>query len=290
MAITVTERPDSRRWSGGVSPICEFRYRISGTASDTATMAALLAAAPESYEDLVRDLHPSLEPVEATVDETTARGLWDATVPYVRPDRRTAPASTIGTVRVKWHTGGGTQHTIACIETLSAYGAPGVTPDVSDTGDLIRYNSETKTSEGLDIACPIFAFTVSKVFAVGELPSPGYLFWATATTNDAPWTVTDTVTGQTYTFDTGEVLFKGVEMNEVRSDGGVELVFEFEAAPNRDDIEVGLITGIAKRGMQWLEVKYRPKPVFDIGGLMGEPMAAYVMSLYYSTDYASLGI
>jgi hypothetical protein len=285
--VTVAEKPDSRRWSGAS---CELRYRVRGTSGDTTAKAALLAAAPASYEGLVRESNPSLEPVEGTVDQTTDCGTWDAAVRYVRPDYRTAPPSDIGTVRVKWHTKGGTQHTQVCKVVQAAYGAPGLVPSTEDTGKLIGYDPQTNVAAGLDIACPVFGFSVSKVFAAGEMPPPGYLFWATATTNDAPWTVTDTVTGHSYTFDTGEVLFKGVELGEVRSDGGVELVYEFEAAPNRDDIEVGLITGIAKRGMQYLEVHYTPKEEYAIGLMMGAPAVVYVMSLYDSTDYGNLGI
>jgi len=284
---TVTERPDSRRWSGGA---CEFRYRVRGTASDTAAMAALLAAAPQTYQGLVRQLNPSLEAVEGTVDESAGTGQWDAAVNYVRPDRQSPPESTIGTVRMKWHTGGGTQHVTACIRTAAAYGAPGINAQTSDTGDLVNYDQQGQRAEGIEIGCPVFAFTVSKVFAVDELPSPGYLFWATDTVNDAPWTVTDTVTGQTYTFDTAEALFKGVEMNEVRADGGVELVFEFEASPNRDDITVGEIGPIAKYGWQRLEVKYRPKVLNGLGVMGAEPIAAYVQDLYYSTDFGNLGV
>jgi hypothetical protein len=121
-----------------------------------------------------------------------------------------------------------------------------------------------------------------------------------------------TLTGTTNTaafrgFYPGEVLFLGAsgnqEWDEEKGDGPWSLSFKFTASPNAgptynaatgsrtdsvEPITVGSITGITKRGHEYLWVRYES----DVEGtsLLKKPKMVYVNKVYRDGDFSGLGI
>ena len=62
------------------------------------------------------------------------------------------------------------------------------------------------------------------------------------------------------------------------------------ASPNRTGITVGDITGIAKKGWEYLWVRYEDAEDSTAKTLVKRPVAAYVEKVYESGDFAALGI
>jgi hypothetical protein len=154
------------------------------------------------------------------------------------------------------------------------------------TGAISRGSADSV--EGVDIVAPIFKFSVSKVFAEGSLPSLATLFGLTGTVNIATFTVTDTLTGLTITLAAGECLFEGVDFGDPRGDNGVEFAYDFSASPNATGLTVGSMTGIAKKG--WEYIWERCQPVSGGLAMTQKPVCVYVDQVYKDGAFAGLGL
>ena len=96
-----------------------------------------------------------------------------------------------------------------------------------------------------------------------------------------------------YTFRTkapGSVLCVGVQGSANWEKKRWELTFNFEHSPNVEGIQVGDITGISKRGYDYLDVHY--KQVTDASGkeLVAIPVQADVLQVIDGRDFGGLGI
>jgi hypothetical protein len=99
-------------------------------------------------------------------------------------------------------------------------------------------------------------------------------------------------------FAPGEVRFDGPEgsqqWDEEKGDGPWNLNFRFTAEPNAGDegtipaLEIGDITGVEKKGHEYLEVKY-DQTVVD-GVTVPKPAAVYVSEVLDEVDFALFGI
>jgi hypothetical protein len=89
------------------------------------------------------------------------------------------------------------------------------------------------------------------------------------------------------TFAEGELLFLGADFSAA-SGGEVSITYKFVASPNRTGLTVGPITGIAKKGHEYLWVLYRPNQSGNF--LVKVPVAVYVHKVYESGDFTLLGI
>jgi hypothetical protein len=100
------------------------------------------------------------------------------------------------------------------------------------------------------------------------------------------------------TFLAGEVLFLGCsgnqEWDEEKGDGPWSLSYKFVASPNAGvgqtlpPIEIGTITGIEKKGHEYLWVRYENS--VSSGNVLKKPRYVYVNQVYASSDFADLGI
>ena len=69
-----------------------------------------------------------------------------------------------------------------------------------------------------------------------------------------------------------------------------EITFKFAGSPNRTGITVGPITGIAKKGWEYLWVRYADAEDPASNTLVKQPVAAYVEKVYEDGSFSSLGI
>ena len=93
-------------------------------------------------------------------------------------------------------------------------------------------------------------------------------------------------------FAHGELLFVGETVNYADGDPYVEVQFKFLISENSDDIEVGNMTGISKRGWHGLWCKYR-KDVKTVNGKkyqVIEPQGVAIEKIYKAADFTEMGL
>jgi hypothetical protein len=105
--------------------------------------------------------------------------------------------------------------------------------------------------------------------------------------------LTGTTNGAAFrTFEAGEVLFLGAsgsqEWDEDKGDGPWTLSFKFVASKNLTAQTIGSITGIEKKGHEYLWVRYES----SVSGsdLVKKPKYVYVNTVYREGDFSGLGI
>ena len=265
---TLTEKIDSREWTEADKSSVTFHYILDGTADDLTAKSLLLSSTPTSYDGLVRD-ECTLEPI--FVDTVTGVGKWDCRVRYVKPE--------VGESSFAFDTGGGTQHTTQSITTVSRYAASGTAPDFGGAIGVTHDNVE-----GVDITVPIYNFSETHYLSAAKVTTAykGTLFQLTGKVNS----------GSFRGLAAGECLFLGASGSRrgTGPDDDWEITFRFAGSPNRTGISVGPITGISKKGWEYLWVRYADAEDTGSNTLVKQPVAAYVEKVYEEGNFAALGI
>lgn len=268
MAITITEKFDSRESTTGDNATVDLKYLITGTADDIEAKSELGNTAPALYDGLTR-LSRHVEPI----GDPTVSLAWDGTVRY---GIKQSPPET-GESSYCFETAGGTQHITQSIETVHKYAVSGSTAPDFDGAIGVTKDSV----EGVDITLPIFNFSETHYFNDSAVSSSykALLFHKTGMYNNDSFK----------SFEPGEVLFLGASGSK-RGLGDWEITFRFAASQNRTDIMVGSIGPISKKGWEYLWVRYEDAEDTTAKALIKKPVAAYVEKVYYGTDFTSLGI
>jgi hypothetical protein len=269
----------------------EEPYVVTGVAGVGQAVATALAAAAAAGEETIEEGGVTLYQVGASwefvTESTTADGLsqtYEVRLNYASDAFR---KRDVGDVQLSYDTLGGSIHvTIAQSETVY----PSAGSNTASFNNVI--GNQGDSADGTDVTVPVFNLTVTKVFAVSNLPAPGDVFWLSGRYNAAPVTFTDSTTHETITFLAGEVTFKGARHPVPRADGAVEMTFDFFGSPNRTNITIAGITGIDKKGSQYVWVRYDQKPSGLSGSqvLVLEPKYVIVNDVIESGDFNLLRI
>ncbi len=263
MPIVVAEKWDSRETTLGEDSSVDLRYVIRGTDSDIDAHAALIANSPALYGSLFR---------QTSHIERIAEDTWEGSVRYGTTD----PPET-GDSSFSFDTGGGNQHITQGLGTVGSYPAPGGTaPNFRGAIGVTQDNVE-----GVDVTVPVYNFSETHYIAVAAVTGAykSALFYLTGTVNN----------GGFKGFDAGEVLFLGASGSQ-RGEDDWEITFKFAASPNATGLVVGDITGIAKKGWEYLWVRYADAEDTAAKVLVKKPIAAYVDQVYPYGNFAGLGI
>jgi len=268
MLVTVEERAESRESTTGESASVELLYVVRGTASDIEAKATLAGATPLMYDGLPREsLHVS--PVFVDVDNPDG-SIWEGVVRYGR-----TPRPETGQSLFSFDTGGGTQHVTQSLQTVGKYAAPGQT--APGFGGAIGVTKDSV--DGVDITVPVYNWTethyLDDVYVSGSYKAA--LFRLTGKVNQSGFRG----------FESGEVVFLGASGSK-RGEEDWEITFRFAASPNRWDLTVGSISGIRKRGWEYLWVRYVDEE--DDGVLVKRPASVYVEQVYEYGDFRQLAI
>jgi len=263
MPITVTEKWDSRPTTLGDQPSVDLSYVIDGTDDDVAAHAALLSTAPALYGGLI---------LQTSHIERLAEYTWDGSVRY-----GLTQTPQTGQSQFSFDTGGGTQHVTQGITNVHRYAPAGQTaPDfrggIGVTPDHV---------EGVDITVPVYNFSETHYFDDSTVTG-GYkatLFSLTGSVNNSGFKG----------FASGEVLFLGASGSK-RGQEPWEIAFKFAASPNATGLTVGDITGIDKKGWEYLWVRYSDQEDSAAKMLVKRPIAAYVEQVYPYGNFSGLGI
>lgn len=246
----------------------ELTYIIRHTHDDAVARQALLNGSPWSWRGKRRE--------DAEVEEI-GHHLWLGTVRY--SERETQ--RQVNQSRFSFETRGGSQHISQSLATVGRYAATGTT--AADFGGAIAVDGDSV--QGTEITVPVYTFTETHYF---DDVSTGYkstLFYLTGRVNDASFKG----------LAAGEALFLGAAGTKSGSNSGGggepwEITFAFAGSPNVSGLSIGEITGIAKKGWEYLWVRYTEAEDTAAKMLIRKPIAAYVERVYREGNFASLGI
>jgi hypothetical protein len=190
-------------------------------------------------------------------------------------------------------TSGGTQHiTQAKGGTVTVSGSTTTTtgterrfpPSAPSMDSAIGVDGDSVA--GVDVVVPQLTWTETY-----DVPS-------TYVTNDYIKTVaalTGTVNNAAFrSFAAGEVLFLGAsgshEWDEEKGDGPWSLSYKFVASSNVTNETIGSITGIDKKGHEYLWVRYEDAVDGSASVALKRPKYVYINKVYRDGSFASLGI
>lgn len=272
MAIVCSENMNSRQVTEGRS--AELIYTIRGTEDQAAAIAALKAQAPLVFAGLARQ--PVLvEPVH--VDTTDPdHCLWTGTVSYDVREYQEPPE--VGDSSFAFDTAGGTQHITQSLSTVARY----PTATAPDCGGAIGVTADSV--EGVDITVPVYAFSETHYFAAATVNDTfkGRLFGLTGKVN----------AGAFRGLAAGECLFLGASGSRrgTSASDDWEITYKFAGSPNRTGLSVGSITGISKKGWEYLWVRYEDQVDDTANVLVKRPVAVYIERVYENGNFGDLGI
>lgn len=241
-------------------------YSITNTNNDATAESLLIANAP-SFQ--------TVSGIPLTKKVLTLRavdyGAYDAEAKYSFAGLEREPLQE-GESSYQFETAGGTIHiTKALNEEVYPLASS------SDYGLLIGNNGDEPA--GCDIVAPVFSFSETHVLSAATVNATykGKLFSATGTVN----------AGSFKGFDPGEVLFLGASGTS-RGDSAWQINYRFLASKNETGLTIGAITGIAKKGHEYLWVKFVDGDSNDIR--VKQILEVVVNGVYKTHDFSNIGI
>lgn len=290
MAIRCVEKQGSPIVTNAIYPEAEAQFVVTGTTSEHDALAAVSNACVDYY-DLFGDHSVMLPRSEIRVSPTSP-STWIGTVRYAKSN---APIFA-------FDMSGGTQKLTNSIRTVNAYAgewqfipeyspAPGETPrpnlpttrfvttDAPNFKNAIAWDGETVN--GCDVIVPVYNWSETW-YLPGSMVTGAYkakLFQLTGRINQNPFR----------DFQPGEVLFMGARGSR-RGTEDWEINFAFAASQNDDNISVGDLAGIHKRGWDYLWVNYRKSEDSEGARLIPVPSSVHVEQVYKEGDFEGLGI
>jgi len=274
----ITEDKDSRRSTSGDEPTAELKYTIQDCIDDGEARLLLLATAPSTYIVAGKTLVQ-----KSRSHDPRGGGAWKCSVSYGR--RKTEKET--GESSYQFEIGGSSHHITEAIQQTryspSGDGAPAMQCRINVTRDATGH-----TIAGLDIDAPTYAWSETFYLAIG-LVTGAYkaMLYAVAAAPVNKYAFRG--------FQAGEVKFKGAS-GQQRGEEDWAVTFKFEASPNATGLSIVAIdgspkiTGINKKGWEYLWVLYDEALDANAKRLAPEPIGAYVAQVYGESDFALLGI
>lgn len=200
---------------------------------------------------------------------------WQVTISYEKKGAKSEDSEPARRTRA-FDTSGGTQH-ITQAYTETKY--PGSAPDQQKAIGV-----DENGVNGVDIVVPQLQWTETYDVPNAYVTN-GYIKGVSA--------ITGCVNVEPFRgFDPGEVLFLGCtgshEWNVDKGDGPWSLSFRFVASRNKAEVTIGSVSGIEKKGHQYLWVRY--ESAVDSSTLIKKPKHVYVNTVYSEASFAALGI
>lgn len=266
MSIEIHEKIESRRLVAGDNPSAEMVYAITGTTNETEALLIIHNNAPVLFE--VDTLFLPRESVTVRPVENGFQ-MWEGTV-------RFAPIPQTEDSVFSFDTGGGTAHITHARKHINSYPAPG--KQAPNHRGAIGVTQDGNV-EGVDIPVPVFHFSETH-YVPDEFVTPQYkglLARLTGCVN----------TGTFKGLDAGECLFLGASGTK-RNLGDWEVTYRFAGSPNETELAIGDITGIAKKGWEYLWVEYEMTE--EGNRLVTRPVAAHIEEVHRTADLNQLMI
>lgn len=268
MPVVVTEKYQSRDTQTGQSPAVDYVYTVTGSDDTSEIETEVLSAAPTT----VSTASDTLSRLGVTLHQE-GNELWEAIVRY--GFTQTPPFPQTGESSFQFETGGGSERRTHSLETVNSYpsGAPDFKGAIGVTPNGV---------EGVDVVVPQYTF--SEVHFIDDASvTTGY--------KSTIANLTGKVNNATFKgFAAGEVLFLGASGAKRASGDDWEITFRFAAQGNQTGLEVGDITGIAKKGWEYLWTRFEDTEDTTNKALVKTPQAVYIEQVYPEGDFSGLGI
>ncbi len=268
---TVIEKP-RRRKRGGENGGVDLLFLCNGYADEDAAETALLAEAPSTYGALIRK--------NWSIEELGG-GAWEATVTYNKagPLKSKDPPET-GSSEFAFDLTGGRQRIQQALGTVASYSN---LPDIPLFHGAIGVsrNGNSMSVDGCEVVVPEFNYSETHYIAAASVTT-AYVQTLKA--------LTGKVNNASFKgFAAGEVLFLGARGSR-RSDSDWRVDFLFSISENTTGRTVGDITGIDKKGHEYLWVLYEDVEDTTAKMLVRRPIAVYVQQVYATANFSALGI
>lgn len=260
MSFHFDERPESRQQT---SESVTLEFVAYGESDDQFVSSYALAATPAIYSTVYGTFYRQdiqIRPQSAD--------LYYITVPYGPKKREN------GSWTFSFDTTGGTVLVKTSKETVASYGAAG-NPFIPDHKQAIGVNGDNV--EGCEIIIPALRIDVTfrHPYGVVTINHAKTLARLTGKTNSASF----------LGFDAGEVLFLGARGQD-GSEAEAEVTYGFAMSENATGLNIGDISGIAKKGHQYLWTWYSDEE--DSGNPVRRPKFAYVERVYAEANLAQV--
>lgn len=271
MAISMFEKFGSRsgQETSGPGSRQMLSYILTGSSDDIAIKLHVQNNAPPTYDGLIAENY-SIEPL--------CPDVWEANVSYVDPSRKLDAPLSPGEITWEFDTSGGQTH-ITYATLVAKYPASGSSAAPNFTGG-INVGSD-KVPQGVDIAVPMMRVTVRKRVSRSYI-TDSYIYTLeqlTGKVNNATWR------GR----QKGELLFLGASGAQ-GTKVDPEISYSFLASRNVTGLSFGAITGVDKRGHEYLWVATKLQDDSTAGTLVSVPLGVYVHQVYEYGDFNLLGI
>jgi len=258
MSITVERAWESPTYSGDSALQIDVGYLIFGTDDDAEAYVALKAS------------HTSYAGAPASgwrISERRGDQLYVGTITY------TIPANESG-YEFSFSTAGGTAKMTQARATVHSHAVSGTPPNVAGAIGVTKDGVE-----GCDVIVPTFSWKETHVYSTASI-NEAYMI--------ALANVTGSVNSDSFrSFEPGEVRFDGVDGRQL-SPIKFAIDYSFSASPNATGLTIGAMSGISKKGWEYLWILYGETT--SNNRLVKVPIACYVNQVYPYIAFAGLGI
>ncbi len=268
----VEELLDSRKWTRGVNPSAEFRYGVYGVIfDDNAELnahIAVQAASPTSFDGMNR--------LDIRLDKTHAEGHYEFVVDYGLLAGLDTDGNTYSLT-----TRGGRKRVFTSLQTVASYAVSGTPTDHKGA-----INVSENGVEGVDVPDPVYNFQIGRRVAFGDMTPAlkAAIRGLVGSVNHAAYTV------EGDTFQKGELMYLGGDINQGGSGQAFDVQHEFVAIPNKTGLSIGDMTGINAEGHFYTWAQFAEEVDATSGQIANRPIAAYVERLTDYADFSVLGL
>jgi len=274
MVAVITERLKSCAGTKGRDPSRTKSYMVTGAESETLAVAMADAYAPVLYGNLVKQ-NLSFDPGEAP-------DIWYIDVQYGQMQPKEP-----GKVQWQFNAGGMTTHITHGLAHVQSYFASGSgEADPHDGAINVRKDGNGElVIDGVDIGGAGGGFTWSETHWLPYASfTPAYVFGLYAMVvstpvNSTAWRV----------WSAGEVRLLTIS-GSASGEDQVELNFNFAANPNLTGLTKGTITGIDKKGWDYMWMECDTGEDTTAKRLAKKITAVHVEQVYGYGDFTSLGL
>lgn len=271
MPIELRELQKSRFRQIGQASDWELRYYLEGTSDEAEAEDYVLTNTPTTFSGLPRQ-RTTLEPLGPDTWMVSVR--YEPKTPENRPP---PPAPEAGESTYEFEIGTETVNYRQAFEEVAQYSEDSPASDIGFGGAI---NVTEDGVDGTDVQVPVHRFAETHYVPAEEVDAAfkSDIYQATGKVNSA------TFRG----FAAGEVLCLGAVGKLDRATNLWEIVYRFAVSPNATGLSVGPITGIDKKGWEYLWVYYTKKVHPATKRLISVPRQANVVRVYDEADLNDL--
>lgn len=301
MALTWIEDGDSRQATivrKGKKAASSYTksYKVFGTSDDTVLHAEINA---QITANGLYWQYPGVPGMQLLAEQYSVNYLgddaWQVQIQYEKAGAEDASQPDPLKRSRSFDTTGGTQHLTQAIDGTVTFGSGNNTTVVTTSGET-KFPPSTAPSlsgainvddngvNGVDVVVPQLQWQES-YDVPNAYVTDAYIRQVAA--------MTGTVNSATFRgFAAGEVLFLGCsgsqEWDDQKGRGPWSLTYRFVASPNVTNVTIGPVTGVNKRGHDYLWVRYESAQ--ENNSLIKKPKFVYVDKVYRDGNFSLLGI